>query len=861
MSQVADTVADRSDGLTTRQVRERLAADGPNVLPAADRPHPVRELARQLTHLLALLLWLAAGLALLGGMPELAAAIVVIVVLNGVFAYWQERRADRSVEQLRTMLPSTVRVVRNGRPCRVDASELVRGDLVLIAAGDRIAADMRVLDARGLTLDESIVTGESMAVPRGPGGTLQCGTFVAQGEATALVVATGAKTSLASVSVLAATAERPPSPLTRELSRVVRVVATIAIGAGLSLGVVAFTLGLRGTDAFLLGVGVAVALVPEGLLPTVTLSLARGAQYMAARNALVRRLDAVETLGATTFICTDKTGTLTENRMAVTDVVTPAGAGTVLGHGYQPVGQLVSEADLHESAARAARAAVECVTGRVVRRGSEWVSDGDPMEAALHCFALRMGVPDQAETAGVRRPYSAERMLSSSLRDGEVSVLGAPEAVLARCRDVDPVIAQRLASLTDQGRRVLAVARRRWNDAASEAMEHDLGLLALLGLEDPPRSDVSGALQQCRDAGIRVAMVTGDHPGTAAAIAREIGLLDESGTVLVGGALPEDDVELAARLDNPGGAVVARVTPADKFRIARVLRERGHVVAMTGDGVNDAPALREADVGVAMGATGSDSAREAADLVLLDDRFSTIITAIELGRATFRNVRRFLTYHLTDNVAELTPFVLWAATGGSFPLAIGVLQVLALDVGTDMLPALALGAEPSRPGIMRGRHLKSVVDRALLLRSFTVLGATEALASMTAFALVLMHGGWRWGTTPDAALLGIASGTAFAAIALSQMANAFACRSTSLPVWRMPLLGNRLLIGAVLAEVGLVLAFLGIPQMSDLLGGSWPSPRGWLLAGAAAVLLVLVDGVVKSRVGHPDPRRVPNSAP
>jgi magnesium-transporting ATPase (P-type) len=810
----------------------------------------VRELARQLTHLLALLLWAAAVLALLGGMPELAAAIVVIVVLNGLFAYWQERRADRSVEQLRTMLPSTVRVVRNGRPCRVDATELVRGDLVLIAAGDRIAADLRVVDARGLTLDESIVTGESMAVRREPGDALQCGTFVAQGEAAALVVATGAHSSLASVSVLAASAERPPSPLTRELRRVVRVVATIATGAGLSLGVVAFALGLHGTDAFLLGVGVAVALVPEGLLPTVTLSLARGAQYMAARKALVRHLDAVETLGATTFICTDKTGTLTENRMAVVDVVTPLGTGTMLGHGYEPVGQLVSEVDLHKAAARAARAAVECVIGRVVRHGPDWVSDGDPMEAALHCFALRMGVPDPEDAGTLRRPYSAERMLSSSLRDGEVSVLGAPEAVLARCRDVDPLVGRHLATLTDQGRRVLAVARRRWDHGAGEEMEHDLELLALLGLEDPPRSDVGGALQQCRDAGIRVAMVTGDHPGTAAAIAREIGLLDASGTVLVGGSLPEDDAELAAQLDVPGGAVVARVTPADKFRIARVLRERGHVVAMTGDGVNDAPALREADVGVAMGATGSDIAREAADLVLLDDRFSTIVTAIELGRSTFRNVRRFLTYHLTDNVAELTPFVLWAATGGTFPLAIGVLQVLALDVGTDMLPALALGAEPSRPGIMRGRHLRAVVDRALLLRSFTVLGATEALASMTAFTVVLLHGGWRWGSAPDAALLGVASGTAFAAIALAQMANAFACRSTTLPVWRMPLLGNRLLLGAVLAEVGLVLAFLGIPQISELLGGSWPSSRGWLLAGAAAVLLVLVDGFVKARIAR-----------
>ena len=251
-------------------------------------------------------------------------------------------------------------------------------------------------------------------------------------------------------------------------------------------------------------------------------------------------------------------------------------------------------------------------------------------------------------------------------------------------------------------------------------------------------------------------------------------------------------------------------------------------------------------MGVAMGASGSDVAREAADLVLLDDRFSTIVTAIELGRATFRNIRRFLTYHLTDNVAELAPFAVWAVTGGTFPLAIGVLQVLALDVGTDMLPALALGAEPSRPGIMKGRHVRSVVDRALLLRSLVVLGPTEALASMVAFTVVLVMGGWTWGEDPSASLLALASGTAFASIAIAQMANAFACRSTSLPVWRLQLFSNRLLLVAVATEIALLAAFLAIPPVSRLLGGSWPHPSGWAMAAASAVALLVVDGVVKS---------------
>jgi magnesium-transporting ATPase (P-type) len=340
-------------------------------------------------------------------------------------------------------------------------------------------------------------------------------------------------------------------------------------------------------------------------------------------------------------------------------------------------------------------------------------------------------------------------------------------------------------------------------------------------------------------------MLTGDHPRTARAIAEEVGLLGRHGTVLDGGALPEDDGVLAEMLDTDHGAVVARVTPAGKLRIARALRARGHVVAMTGDGVNDAPALREADVGVAMGASGSDVARESADLVLLDDHFATIVGAIEQGRSTFQNVRRFLTYHLTDNVAELAPFALWALTGGSFPLAIGVLQVLALDIGTDMLPALALGREPPRRGLMEGLRRRVLVDRALMIRSFAVLGATEAVMSLCAFAIVLVHGGWQWGTTPDPGLLAAASGTAFAAIALGQMANAFACRSTHRRIWRIPVKDNLWVLAAVAAELALLLVFLGIPWLAELLGGSWPSTLGWMAALASPVAVVAVDTVMK----------------
>lgn len=837
MSAPAVSPADR--GLSGADVRRLTAEYGANTVPRTAQVPPWRMFLRQLTHLLAVLLWVAAALAVLAGMAELAVAIVAIVVLNAVFAFWQEHRADRSAQRLRALLPARTRVRRDGRVTEVDVAELVPGDVVLLEAGDRIGADATVLVAAALRVDESMMTGESAPVPRTSGDPVLGGTFVVQGSGSVVVTATGAGTALAGISRLAATAERPPSPLTQQLVRVVRVVAVIAAVTGVALGAASVALGLGWTEAFLFAIGVSVALVPEGLLPTVTLSLARGAQLMARRNALVRRLDAVETLGATTFICTDKTGTLTQNRMSVVRVVTAAGRTVVAGEGYEPTGRV--EGPAPAEIAEVAGLALACVTGRAVAHEGSWVAQGDPMDAALHCLALRSGAP--LDEPDERRPYTADRMLSSARTRGRIAVLGAPEAVLARCSERSASVDRDLQDLTAAGLRVLAVAVR--DRPAGTIVEDDLRLVGLVALQDPPREDVAEALERCRTAGVRVAMITGDHPRTAAAIGRQVGLLGPAGVVLDGPDLPADDAALAAAVDRPDGVVIARATPEDKLRIARALRGGGHVVAMTGDGVNDAPALREADVGVAMGASGSDVAREAADLVLLDDHFATIVTAVELGRSTFQNVRRFLTYHLTDNVAELAPFALWALTGSNIPLAIGVLQVLALDIGTDMLPALGLGAEPPRPDVMSGRHRRTLVDRALLLRSFLVLGLTEAVVALGAFLGVLLLGGWRWGADPGTELLGVASGTAFAAIALGQMANAFACRSTSRPVWRLRVLDNRLVLGAVGAELVILLVVLGLPPLADLLGGSWPSAAGWALAALAVPAVLGADTAAK----------------
>ena len=613
------------------------------------------------------------------------------------------------------------------------------------------------------------------------------------------------------------------------------------------------------SDGFLFAVGVTVAVVPEGLLPTVTLSLAIGAQRMGEKHALVRHLEAVETLGSTTFICTDKTGTLTQNEMSVVEAWTPCGAAAIDGIGYEPIATVHCDSPAVMDALRMmAWAAVRCSSGRIQEIDGSWRPHGDPMEAALDAFARRVGNESSGDAGGIERvkfPFDTRRRRMSVVVGNRILVKGAPDAVLPVCESVDraPEALERLAR---RGLRVLAIAYRdlapgkALPSSAAEA-EKDLRLLGLVALEDPPRPGVAQVLNRCRRAGIHVAMVTGDHPETAGAIAREIGLLSEGGSVVVGADLPRDLDRLGELLDRDG-MVVARVTPEDKLRIAQALRVRGHVVAMTGDGVNDAPALREAAIGVAMGKSGTDVAREAADVVLLDDNFETIVTAVAQGRSTFANIRRFLTYHLADNVAELAPFVVWALTAGRFPLAIGVLQVLALDIGTDVFPALALGAEPPDKRALDGPPVRGhLLDRSLMIRAFAILGLVEAAVALTAFVVSLQAQGWRPGQEfPTGPALLAASGAAFTAIVLGQAANAFACRSVERPAWATNLRTNPLLIAAILAELSLLLVLLYVPPVAHLLGHSGPSIAGFAVAAMAIPAVLLADALQKRYRSH-----------
>ncbi len=849
-------------GLSRAEAERRLSLDGPNMLPTTSQVPAWRRLVAQMAHFFAVMLWIAGGLSFVAGMPQLGIAIFVVIVVNGVFAFAQEERAERASERLRDLLPHRVVVLRDGHPCEIDATQVVRGDAVVLSPGDHVVADLVAKEAHDLAVDESTLTGETEAVAVVDGGAMWAGTYIVSGEGTAEVVATGRGTRLGGIANLTATAARPPGPLAIELSRIVRTMAVITVGCGAAFFGLTLLTDTPPRDGFLFAVGVTVALVPEGLLPTLTLALSMGAQRMARRNALVRHLQAVETLGSTTFVCTDKTGTLTRNEMAVVRVWTPRGVAELDGPGYGPAASVVGADDALTAAAMAMGAAVACSQGRAVEHDGVWTAVGDPMEAAIDAAARRLAShtgagPASAAEPTRRFPFDPERRRASAVVGDMLLVKGAPDSVLPRCVDVDDdvgvgvddvgVAVDELAGL---GLRVLAVARRdsrhvSGTTTADEA-ERDLQLLGLIALHDPPRSNIDESIAACRSASIQLAMVTGDHPSTARAIGEQIGLLGPDGLVLNGDDLPADDGELAELLEHDG-VVISRATPEHKLRIAAALQANGHVVAMTGDGVNDGPAMRMADIGVAMGASGTDVAREAADLVLLDDNFATIVAAIEEGRATFTNIRRFLTYHLTDNVAELTPFVVWALSGGRFPLAIGVLQVLFLDIVTDLLPALALGAEPPSPGLLarpiRGRHL---IDAALIRRVFGVLGPTEALVSMGAFVVGLMAAGWRPGRAfPTGAALMAASGAAFAAVVLGQVANAQACRSATRPPWRLGWGSNRLLTIALVTQVAMLAVLVGVRPIARLLDQAVPPMSAGLVAFAAVPAVLLADAIHK----------------
>jgi Ca2+-transporting ATPase len=927
-------------GLSENDAYQRFVKFGANELPEpAHRPLWLR-FVDQLSHFMALLLWVAGILAFISGTPQLGWAIWAVIWINAIFSFWQEFQAEQALAALKNVLPVQVKVYRDGELKQIPARELVRGDVMQLEEGDRISADARLVTAESLYLDVSVMTGESLPVARDaypvrirevasirgdttlPAGEhplqertnvseipnlVLAGSTVSSGRGKAVVYATGAQTEFGHVARLTTEVKREPSTLEIHVAHIVRVITAIALSMGIIIFLLtSFLVGMEVKESFIFAIGIIVALVPEGLLPTVSLSLAIGVRRMVRRNALVRRLSAVETLSATTVICTDKTGTLTKNEMTVHYLWLPSPPASpsdtfipksnniphhpttpslieITGAGYDPTAgtiQLPSDSEATWKANLLLTGAALCSNARLIHltAPSRWQELGDPTEAALLVAAAKAGLDlDALHTQHPRLrevPFDSRRRMMTVVLDWRSSTVwggdqpnlaftkGAPLEVLRHCTtllrngtlvdlaqaDRDDVIAAN-DGLAQQGFRVLGIAARRGGDEMvtlrSQDLEQSLTFLGLVAMFDPPRTEVPAALTQCHSAGIKVTMVTGDYGLTAEAIARQIGLVQNSVRVITGEGMGHlSDAQLRQILKYRSGLVFARMSPENKLRLVQAYKDIGEVVAVTGDGVNDAPALRSAHIGIAMGLGGTDVAREAADIVLTDDNFATIVTAVEQGRAVYQNIRKFMTYILASNVAELVPFLLMVAL--KIPPALVIMQILAIDLGTDIVPALALGAEQAEAGTMERpprQKSKPLLDRSLLLRGYCFLGLIEAILGMGAFFLVWWSHGYGLrelqAVTPSilshsatAAIIAIyvqATTMTLATIVACQDGNVFACRSEHTSMFRIGFFSNPLIWLGIAMEWMLVLFITRVPFLSSLFSTAPIQPWQWLI--------------------------------
>lgn len=907
-----------AQGLAEPEAASRLKQYGYNELPEAARRSLLLRFTDQLTHFMALLLWVAGILAFISGTPELGWAIWAVIWINAAFSFWQEFQAEQALAALKRVLPAQVKVYRDGSLSTILARELVSGDVIQLEEGDRISADARLVSSQSLYIDVSILTGESLPVSRNDepvtSETLRpaevtnlvfAGSTVAAGRGTAVVHATGAQTEFGQVAHLTASVKREPSTLEVQIAKVVRLITVLAVGMGTIVFLLSYLLiGIDVKESFIFGIGIIVANVPEGLLPTVSLALAIAVQRMAKRNALVRRLSSVETLSATTVICTDKTGTLTKNEMTVCALWIPnensdSSPIEVTGVGYTPHGEVripdsVEPWKVHLLLAGAAL----CSNAKLLHPtgSSRWQEIGDPTEAALLVVAVKAGL--DLETLQKRSPrlhevpFDSRRRMMTVVLDWQASDLwktddpylsvtkGAPVEVLQHCRFIlqdgqshelttterDQVTAMN-DYLASQGYRVLSIAARKGGKELLDAhnLEHDLIFIGLVAMIDPPRPEVAEAIAQCHQAGIAVTMVTGDYGLTAEAIARRIGLVTGKARVVSGEEMGHlTDAQLRQILHHPKAELIfARVAPEQKLRLVEAYKSLGHVVAVTGDGVNDAPALRAAHIGLAMGMSGTDVAREAADIVLIDDNFATIVSAIEQGRSVYQNIRKFMTYILSSNVPELVPFL--AMIAFKIPPALTILQILAIDLGTDMLPALALGAELPEAGIMQQRPRpknKPLLDRDLLLRAYGFIGMIEAIAGMAGFFLVWWSHGYAIADiqrvtpailahTADPTVTAIyqqATTMTLAAIVACQVGNIFACRSDRASIFKIGWFSNRLVWVGIAVELSLLLAIINIAPLSHIFGTGSLTSWQWLVLLACPPIVLIADELRKKLV-------------
>ncbi|MGH8951252.1 MAG: cation-translocating P-type ATPase [Acidimicrobiia bacterium] len=902
----ADLGTDIDQGLGAHEAIARLDRYGPNQLDATPPVPSWRKFLSQFADPLIYLLLVAIVVSLIAwgleGQEEVpfeAIVIAVIVVLNAVLGYVQEARAEQAVAALQRMAAPTATVVRDGRETSVPSTDVVPGDILLLAEGDAVAADARLVEAASLTVAEASLTGESEPVTKqvaplvgsaGLGDRVNMvfdGTAVTRGRGRAVVTATGMTSEMGNIARLLGTTEEERTPLQREVDRIGRtlgiaviVIAAVVVGAILLTSEVTAPSDL--VSVLLVGVSLAVAAVPEGLPAILSVVLALGVQRMARKRAIVKRLSSVETLGSASVVCSDKTGTLTKSEMTIVTVVTSSGEVEVTGSGYRPEGELLNHGQplgdghlLEEVGYLLAGGSL--ANDAVLREeNGEWTVQGDPTEAAFLVAEAKVGLTE-ARQARFKRigeiPFTSERKLMSTFevdaeREGRIDVMtkGAPDVLLSRCThervagEVRPLSKQRrrevldtLDRLADQALRTLAVAYRplpdRERPPEDESIEVDLIYLGMVGIIDPPRTEATEAITEAQGAGVRVIMITGDHPRTAGRIAIELGIVGPDSPVITGATI--EDLDDAGILDAVREtSVFARVAPEHKLRIVDALQVDGNIVAMTGDGVNDAPALKSADIGVAMGLTGTDVTKEAADMILADDNFATIVAAVREGRAIFANIRKFLRFLLSSNIGEVFTMFFGVVLAGLIGLdqvdeavAVPLLatQILWINLLTDTAPALAIGVDPPPNDVMSRppRHLTDrVIDRRMWVGILWV-GLVMSVVTLAALDLRLPGG-----LIPGSGDIVEARTMAFTTLVLAQLFNCFNARSDQISAFR-DLFTNRLLWGAIGLSVLLQVAVVHVPVLNDAFGTTPLSIVDWLICTGLASIVLWADEAKK----------------
>jgi len=915
LSEVYDALKTSEQGLTQSDVEERLQKYGSNTIQEIKGKPLILKFLANFTHLMAILLWVGGVIGFIAQMPQLGIAIWMVNIINGVFSFWQEFRAEEATKSLRKMLPEYTRVVRNGEEQRIMAESLVPGDIILLAEGDRISADARLVEDSDLRANQSTLTGESRPVRKIRESGLRtdlthteqpnlvfAGTNVASGSGKAVIFATGMDTEFGKIAGLTQNMKEELSPLQKEMERLTKMVSMMAVSIGVIFFIMAvFVANVKVAESFIFGMGMIVAFVPEGLLPTVTLSLAMGVQRMAKRNALIKHMSAVETLGCTSVICTDKTGTLTQNEMTVSDLWMVNQQLKVTGIGYAPEGQIlngeepISQAtnhDLHQLLI----AAGFCNDARLVKPNEEsphWTVLGDPTEASLIVVAQKAGIDIDAEVIRSPRirelPFESNRkrmstihqiteQTSDEIKDNSnvknvAYVKGAPKEVLNLCTHIhedgqeEPMsetmreqIMMANDSYAREGLRVLAVAMRllpkdgefteNLNEYTPELVERDLTFLGLIAMADPPRLEVAEAVEKCHNAGIRIMMITGDYGLTAESIARHIGVVrGEHPRIITGIDLEQiDQEELKKALCDE--VIFARVAPEQKLRVVSALQEMGHVVAVTGDGVNDSPALKKADIGVAMGISGTDVAKDAADMILTDDNFASIVNAVEEGRAVYNNIRKFAVYILNSNMSEAVPFIVFLLSRGTIPLPLTIMQVLSIDLGTDMLPALALGTELPEEGIMDSpprSQKEPLLSRPLIMRALFWYGMIGSIAAMSAFFFLNWQHGWPSVPMESAGTIyRMATTMTLAAIVATQIGVVFCCRTERESIFKVGFFSNRLVLLGIAFELSLLCILIYVPFLNGVFNTAPIGLHEWGFLFIWPVLVLLVDELRKT---------------